>query len=65
MQVFQRMKLEEPDRYMRLEHFCNRTYFDSREVRLCHGLCTYNLGSHPYAKRIQYATGGSMHSAYC
>ncbi|KAF5840849.1 WD40-repeat-containing domain protein [Dunaliella salina] len=31
-QVFQRMKLEDPERYMRLEHLCSRMYFDAREV---------------------------------
>jgi WD40 repeat-containing protein SMU1 len=31
-QVFQRMKLEDPERYMRLEHLCSRMYFDAKEV---------------------------------
>ncbi|KAK9823553.1 hypothetical protein WJX72_003672 [[Myrmecia] bisecta] len=31
-QVFNRMKQEEPDRFLRLEHLCGRTYFDIREV---------------------------------
>ncbi|KXZ42628.1 hypothetical protein GPECTOR_129g558 [Gonium pectorale] len=31
-QVFQRMKLDDPERYMRLEHLASRTYFDGREV---------------------------------
>ncbi|GIL59943.1 hypothetical protein Vafri_14589, partial [Volvox africanus] len=31
-QVFQRMKLDDPERYMRLEHLASRTYFDVREV---------------------------------
>ncbi|KAG2493620.1 hypothetical protein HYH03_008137 [Edaphochlamys debaryana] len=31
-QVFQRMKLDEPERYTRLEHLAQRTYFDGREV---------------------------------
>eukprot|EP00798_Chlamydomonas_sp_ICE-L_P021429 gene21429-28394_t len=31
-QVFQRMKVEDPERYLRLEHLCGRTYFDPREV---------------------------------
>ncbi|PNW88232.1 hypothetical protein CHLRE_01g020400v5 [Chlamydomonas reinhardtii] len=31
-QVFQRMKLDDPERYSRLEHLASRTYFDGREV---------------------------------
>ncbi|CAD7696072.1 unnamed protein product [Ostreobium quekettii] len=31
-QVFQRMKRDNPERYMRLEQLCGRTYFDIREV---------------------------------
>uniref|UniRef100_A0A7S0R2D0 CTLH domain-containing protein n=1 Tax=Chlamydomonas leiostraca TaxID=1034604 RepID=A0A7S0R2D0_9CHLO len=31
-QVFQALKREDPERYMRLEHLCGRTYFDAREV---------------------------------
>ncbi len=31
-QVFQRMKLEDPERYKRLEHLCSRMYFDAKEV---------------------------------
>ncbi len=32
VQVFQRMKLDDPERYMRLEHLASRTFFDGREV---------------------------------
>ncbi len=28
--VFTRMKQEEPDRFLRLEHLCGKTYFDIR-----------------------------------
>ena len=28
--VFNRMKQEEPDRFLKLEHLCGRTYFDIR-----------------------------------
>ena len=41
-QVFQHMKLEDPERYMRLEHLCSRMYFDAREVyqvRVCVCVC--------------------------
>mmetsp|Transcript_1804 Transcript_1804/g.4015 ORF Transcript_1804/g.4015 Transcript_1804/m.4015 type:complete len:513 (-) Transcript_1804:508-2046(-) len=31
-QVFQRMKADDPERYIRLEHLCGRTFFDAREV---------------------------------
>ena len=31
-QVFNRMKQEEPDRFLKLEHLCGRTYFDIRCV---------------------------------
>lgn len=31
-QVFQAMKKDDPERYLRLEHLCGRTYFDAREV---------------------------------
>ncbi|GMH36649.1 hypothetical protein BSKO_04522 [Bryopsis sp. KO-2023] len=31
-QVFQRLKRDDTERYMRLEHLCGRTYFDLREV---------------------------------
>lgn len=31
-QVFQRMKSDDAERYLRLEHLCNRTYFDAREL---------------------------------
>ncbi|BDA40364.1 WD40 repeat-containing protein SMU1 [Coccomyxa sp. Obi] len=30
--VFARMKQDEPERFLRLEHLCGRTYFDIREV---------------------------------
>ncbi|CAK0788011.1 Serine/threonine-protein kinase smu1 [Coccomyxa viridis] len=30
--VFNRMKQEEPDRFLKLEHLCGKTYFDIREV---------------------------------
>lgn len=30
--VFNRMKQEEPDRFLKLEHLCGRTYFDIRSV---------------------------------
>lgn len=30
--VFNRMKQEEPDRFLKLEHLCGRTYFDTKEV---------------------------------
>jgi len=30
--VFQRMRQEEPDRYLKLEHLCNRPFFDAKEV---------------------------------
>ena len=30
--VFNRMKQEEPDRFLKLEHLCGRTYFDIRFV---------------------------------
>ena len=30
--VFAHMKQSEPDRYMKLEHLCGRTYFDIRRV---------------------------------
>ena len=32
--VFNRMKQEEPDRFLKLEHLCGRTYFDIRQVRV-------------------------------
>ena len=28
--VFNRMKQEEPDRFLKLEHLCGKTYFDIR-----------------------------------
>lgn len=28
--VFTRMKQEEPDRFLKLEHLCGKTYFDIR-----------------------------------
>lgn len=31
-QVFARMKQDDAERYLRLEHLCNRTYFDVREL---------------------------------
>lgn len=31
-QVFQHMKKEDPERYMKLEHLCSRTFFDPRDV---------------------------------
>ena len=31
-QVFNRMKQEEPDRFLKLEHLCGRTYFDIRSA---------------------------------
>jgi hypothetical protein len=31
-QVFAYMKKDDPERYMRLEGLCGRTYFDPREV---------------------------------
>lgn len=31
-QVFARMKADDAERYLRLEHLCNRTYFDVREL---------------------------------
>lgn len=31
-QVFQRMKVDDPERYIRLEHLIGRTFFDAREV---------------------------------
>jgi WD40 repeat-containing protein SMU1 len=31
-QVFARMKLDDAERYLRLEHLCNRAYFDAREL---------------------------------
>mmetsp|Transcript_893 Transcript_893/g.2255 ORF Transcript_893/g.2255 Transcript_893/m.2255 type:complete len:512 (+) Transcript_893:260-1795(+) len=30
--VFQRMRQHEPDRYLRLEHLCNRPFFDAKEA---------------------------------
>ena len=30
--VFTRMKQAEPDRFLRLEHLCGRTYFDIRRA---------------------------------
>lgn len=30
--VFNRMKQEEPDRFLKLEHLCGRTYFDTKYV---------------------------------
>lgn len=30
--VFARTKLDEPDRFLRLEHLCGRTYFDIRRA---------------------------------
>lgn len=32
--VFTRMKQEEPDRFLKLEHLCGKTYFD---IRCCSG----------------------------
>ena len=29
-QLFARMRQEEPERLLRLEHLCNKTYFDVR-----------------------------------
>mmetsp|Transcript_5015 Transcript_5015/g.8741 ORF Transcript_5015/g.8741 Transcript_5015/m.8741 type:complete len:514 (-) Transcript_5015:429-1970(-) len=31
-QVFQHMKKDDPERYMKLEHLCSRTFFDPRDV---------------------------------
>ncbi|KAL4435070.1 hypothetical protein ABPG77_003895 [Micractinium sp. CCAP 211/92] len=31
-QVFARMKADDAERYLRLEHLCNRAYFDAREL---------------------------------
>lgn len=31
-QVFQRMRKEDPERLLRLEHLLGKTYFDAREV---------------------------------
>ena len=33
--VFTRMKQAEPDRFLRLEHLCGRTYFDIRRAHAC------------------------------
>lgn len=33
--VFTRMKQEEPDRFLKLEHLCGKTYFDIRYLALC------------------------------
>jgi hypothetical protein len=32
LQAMAVMKLEEPERYLRMEHLCQRTYFDPREA---------------------------------
>ena len=47
--VFTRMKQAEPDRFLRLEHLCGRTYFDircapTRRARPPHSACTLLLG---------------------
>lgn len=42
MQVFNRMKKEEPDRFLKLEHLCGRTYFDIRCAG--HGVVVSRLG---------------------
>ena len=33
--VFNRMKQEEPDRFLKLEHLCGRTYFDTKYAQIC------------------------------
>lgn len=33
--VFTRMKQEEPDRFLKLEHLCGRTYFDIKYAQQC------------------------------
>lgn len=35
MAVFTRMKQEEPDRFLKLEHLCGRTYFDIKYAQQC------------------------------
>ena len=32
--LFNRMKQEEPDRFLKLEHLCGRTYFDIKYANL-------------------------------
>jgi WD40 repeat-containing protein SMU1 len=42
--VFARMKLDEPERFLRLEHLCGRTYFDIR--RALPSICSDNVLFH-------------------
>lgn len=46
--VFARMKQQEPERFLKLEHVCGRTYFD---IRCAPSACT----SHP----LSSPSGGS------
>lgn len=32
MKVFQKMKIDCPERYMKLEHACNKSFIDQKEV---------------------------------
>ena len=39
--VFTRMKQEEPDRFLKLEHLCGKTYFDIRCCSRRHAPCAH------------------------
>lgn len=48
--VFARMKLDEPERFLRLEHLCGRTYFDIRCVLA--SICSENVLFHVKCVKI-------------
>lgn len=56
-QVFQRMKLEDPERYMRLEHLCSKMYFDARDVYQVRGKWV-GVGVKVRGPRATYLSGG-------